>query len=78
MRTVQRIPKELDESNGYYEGLETHFDHSYKKRTPKFVGENQTIIDSYYNTSIRSGAWVMGVSEFLIRLLVQEDIWYFS
>ena len=66
---MQRIWKELDESNSNYEDNSS----SNKKRTPKFVGEIQAMIDNNPSKLIRS----MVVSEFLIRQVVFEDIWYF-
>ena len=81
LRTVQRIRKEFDESNGDYEGTaarKPHSDRSDKKRTPEFVAAIQAIIDKNPSQSIRSIARNMGVSEFLIRQVVHENIRYFS
>ena len=67
-------------SYGDYEGIaawKPHSDHFDKKRTPEFVCEILTMIDSDPGNSIRSLARDMGVSEFLIRQLVHEDICYF-
>ena len=76
-RTVQRIRKELEESNGDYEGTAARklpSNRSDKKRTPEFVGEIQTMIGNDPSKSIRSIARDMGVSEFLIRQVVHKDI----
>lgn len=81
LRTVQRIRKDFDESNGDYEGAaarKTHSARSDKKRTPEFVGEIQAMIDNDPSKSMRSIARDTGVSEFLIRQTVHEDIRYFS
>ena len=63
-------------SNSDYEGMAdgTFTDCSDKKRTPKFVGETQAMVDNNLSKLIRS----TGVSEFLIRQVVHEDICYFS
>lgn len=48
-RTMQRIRKELCESNGDYEDTtnrKTHSNRSYMKILSEFVGEIQAIIDS--------------------------------
>ena len=74
-----RIRKELDDSNGDYEGKvaqKYHSDRSDEKRTTKFIGEIQVIIDNNPSMSIRSIDRHMGVSESLIRQLVHEDIRY--
>ena len=78
---MQRIRKELTESNGDYEGTAVwnlHSDRSDKKIILEFVGEIQAKIDSYPCKSIRSIASDIGVSEFLIRQVVYKDILYFS
>ena len=51
-----------------------HQSNCFKKTTPKFVGELQTMIDKDSNESIRD----MEVSEFLIKQVMHEDIHYFS
>ena len=79
LRTVQRILKELKESNDDYKGMtaqKPQSDHSNKKRT-EFLSEIQAMIDSDPIKSIRSIAMDIGVSEFL-RNIVHEDIQYFS
>ena len=79
--SAKDLKKELDGSNGDYEGTaaqKPHSDHSDKKRTSKFVGDIQAMIDNNPNGSVRSIARDMGVSEFLIRQVVHEDICYFS
>ena len=81
LMTVQKIWKELDESNGAYEVTEAWKSHSYysgKKRTAKFFDEIQAMIDNNPSKLISSIVRNMGVSEFLIRQVVHEDIWYFS
>ena len=81
LRAVQRIRKEFGESNGDYEGTvarEAHFARSDKKRTPEFVGEIKIIIDNDPSKSRRAIAKDTGVSEFLIRQTVHENIRYFS
>ena len=57
LRTVQKIRKELDESNGDYEGRaarKPHCDRSNMKRTAGFLGEIEGMIDNYFSGSIRS------------------------
>ena len=49
-------------------------DHSDKERTCKFVSETQAMIDNDSNKSISSTAKDIEMSEFLIRLVVHEDI----
>ena len=71
LRTVQRIPKELEESNSDYEcttARKPHSNHS-EKRTPKYVDEIQTMIDNNPRELIRSIATDKGVSAFLIRMI---------
>ena len=78
---MQKIWKELDEFNGDYGGMaaqKPHSDHSDKKRTPKFVGEIQAIIDNDPSESIKSVAKNMEMSKFLIRHIVPENIHCFS
>ena len=48
-KTMQNLWKELDESNGDYEGTaawKSHSDRPDKKRTPEFVAEIQAMIDN--------------------------------
>ena len=80
LRTLQRIRKELDESNSDYEGAESrkpYSDGSDKNRTTEFVGEIQVIIDNDPSKSLRFIGRDMITSEFLIRQVVHEDIYYF-
>lgn len=58
--------------------LKTHSDCSDTKRTPEHIDEIQARIDNDPFKSIRSIARDIGVSEFLIRRVVLEDIWYSS
>ena len=70
----------LEEFSGDYEGTtarKLHSGRSDKKRTPDFVGETQIMIHYNHCKSIRSLDWDVGVSEFLIKLVVHEDIRYF-
>ena len=70
LRTVLRIRKKLDESNGDYKATaawKPHSDCSDKERTPKFVGKIQIMIDYDPSKLIRSLARHMGISEFPIR-----------
>ena len=79
--SVKKIRKELNESNGDYEGTAAQKPHSVrseKKRALKFLGETQVMIDNDHSKSIRSLARNMGVSELLIRQVEHEDIQYFS
>ena len=81
LRTVQKIWKELEESNDDYEdiaGWKLHTDSSDKKRIPEFVCKIQAMTDNDPSKTIRYIARDMRVSEFLIRLVVHEDIHYFS
>ena len=48
-----------------------------KTRTLEFVAEIQAMIDNDPSKSIRSIARSMGVSEFILRQVVHEDIWHF-
>ena len=67
---VEKIPKELDESNGDYEGmtvLKPHSDRSDNKTTLEYLGEIQAMIDNDPSKSIRSTLRDMEMSEFLIR-----------
>ena len=69
LRTVQRIQKELDESNGDYKDMaawKLHFDHSDEKITPEFVGEIQAIIDNDPSKSIRS----------IVMNIVVFEVWF--
>ena len=74
LRTVQRILKDLDESNSNYKysNLEASL-WLFKKRT-KFIGGIQAMIDNDPSKLIRCIPRDMGVSEFLIRKVVHEDI----
>ena len=66
LKTVQRIWKELNKSNGDTEGtaaLKTRTDRSSKKRTVKLVGQNQA---NDLSKSIRSIARDIGMFQFLI------------
>ena len=57
LRTVQRIPKELDESSSDYEDtvvLKSHSDRPDKKRNPEFVGEIHTMIPNDPSESVQS------------------------
>ena len=69
----------LDNSNGDYKGTADQKPHSdcSDKRTLKFGGKIQPMINNDPNMSIRSIARDMNVSEFLIRLVVHEGIQYF-
>ena len=81
LRTVSWIQKVFDKSNsenGCTAARNPHPDRSDKKRTPKFVGEIQVMFDNDRSKSIKSITRDMGVSEFLIREVMQEDLWYFS
>ena len=49
-----------------------------KKELLKFVAEIQAMIDNDPSKPIRSIARNMEISEFLIRQVVHEDVWYFS
>ena len=74
---MQGIRKELDKSNSDYKSMaewKAHSHHSNKKRT-EFAVETQPVID---NNPSWSRARDMGVSEFLFRQVVHEDIYYFS
>ena len=55
-----------------------HSDQSDKKRTPKFFGEIKTMINNDPSLSINSIARDIGMSEFLIRQVVHDNILYFS
>ena len=69
------------QSNGDYEGTtsrETHSARSDKKITPEFDSEIKPMIDNDPPKSTRAIARGTGVSEFLIRQTVHEDIRYFS
>ena len=49
LSTMQRIQKEMGESNGDYEDTaaqKSHSDHSEKKKPPKFVGEIQAMTNN--------------------------------
>ena len=78
--------KRLGKSNGDYKCMASQKPQSKcsdkkkkkKKRTPKFIGEIQAIIDNDPSKSIRYIARDMRVSKFLIRQVVHKDIWYFS
>ena len=78
LRTVQKIWKELDEFNSNYKITAAQKPHSDLKGTSEFVGETQAIIHEDPSKSIKSKVRDMEVYEFLIRLIVHEDIWYFS
>ena len=73
---LPRIRKELDDSNGDYEYMKA--DRFGKKRTSKFDGEILAMINNDPRKSTKSIASDMGVSDFLIRQVVHEDISYFS
>ena len=67
--------------NGDYEDTVTqksHSDRSDKKRTPKFLGKIQNMIDNNPSKSIMSIASDIGAFKFLIRLVVHENIKHFS
>ena len=72
------LGKKSDESNGDYEDTATQKCHSdsFDKR-PEFVGEIQNMIDNAPCESIRSIARYMGVSEFLTKQIVHEEVQYF-
>ena len=75
------IRKELDESKDDYEGTiaqKPQFDRSDMKRTIECVSEIPAMIDDNPSKSIRSIARNIGVFQFLIGKLVQQDIRYFS
>ena len=55
-----------------------HPDISEKKITPKFVANNQAMIENDPSKSISSIAKDMGVSEFLIEQVIYEITRYFS
>ena len=81
LRTEQSSRKELDESNGNDEGMaarKPYSDRPDKKRIPEFVGEIQAMINNNPSKSVRSIARDMEVSEFLIALVINESIRYFS
>ena len=81
LRTNQRIQKELDKSNGDYEGTalqKPHSDHSYEKKTLEFVAEIQAIINNNLSKSVSFIVRNMDVFEFLIRQVVHKDVRYFS
>ena len=81
LRTVETIRKELGESKSYYEGTvarKLHSDCSDKKRTPKFVAENEAIIDNDLNKSVRFTTRDTTVYKVFIRREVLVDIRYFS
>lgn len=65
------IQKELDQSNGVYEGAavqKTHSDRYDNERTPEFVGETRAMTDN--NPPIWSIRYInkdMRMSEFLMR-----------
>ena len=63
-----------------YEGMTAQklSDHSDKKRTQEFLPGIQAMIENNPSKSIGSIARNMGMSEFLIRQIVHEDIWYSS
>ena len=73
------IQKELNEADGDYKctaAQKSHFDSD--KRTLKFVGKIQVMTVNNSSKSIRFIGRDMRVSEFLIRQLAHENIWYFS
>ena len=77
---MQRIWKELDECSCDLEDTPARKPRSHRpyiKRTLEFFGEIQTMIDNYFCKSVRSIAKDIGISEFLIRQVVHEDIQYF-
>ena len=77
----RRLKKELDESCGIYEstvGPKPNSNRSYQKRTPEFVVEVLTMIETNPSTSIRFITRDMEVSELLIRQVVHQGILYFS
>ena len=79
-RTVQKIQKDLDESNSDYEGTaawKPYTDSSDQMRIPGFVSEIQTGIDKYPSKWIRLITRYIDVSEFDIRLVMHEDICFF-
>ena len=81
LRTVQIIRKKFGEFNGDNEGTasqETRSARSDKKRTAEFVDEIKTTTDNDPSKSVRAIARDTGVSEFLNRQTVPEDIRYFS
>ena len=71
LKTVQKMWKELNKSNGDYKGTTTWEFHFDNKRTSEFLGKISTMIDS---KSIRSIARDMEMSAFLIRQVVHEDV----
>ena len=76
-----KIRKVLDEFNNNYEGIaaqKIHSNCSDKKRTPDFYGEIQAMNDNDPSKCIRLNAKDMGVSEFLFKQVVHEDIQYLS
>ena len=78
---MQKIPKQLNKSNGDYKGTAAQklpSNRSDKKRIPKFIGEILVMIHNDPNKSIRSIAKDMRISEFLISQIVHEEIQYFS
>ena len=81
LRIVQRIRKDFNESNGDYEcatARKNDSARSDKKITLEFVGEIKTTIDNDPLKSMGAIAMDTGVSEFLIRQRVHEDIRHFS
>ena len=55
--TEQNIWKDLEETNGDYQGkvvLKPHSDHSDKRRIPEFIGDIQAIIENDPSKSIKS------------------------
>ena len=53
-------------------------DNHYTTGTDEFVDEIQIMTDNDSSKSIRFVSRDTGVSEFIIRQVVHEDIWYFS
>ena len=80
IKTVQRIWKKLNESNGDYEGATAWklYSDCSDKKTPEFLDKIQTLIEHDTSKWIRSITRNMKESEFLIRQVVQENIQYFS
>ena len=75
---MQRIRKELNESNSDYEGTAARKPHwSFWWETLVFVDEIPTMIDNGSSMSIRYIARDMELFAFFIRQVVQEDIQYF-
>ena len=71
----------MDELIGTYKGKVAwnhHYDYSHKKIILVYRGEIQAMKDKYPRTLLKLIVWDIGVSAFLIRLVVHENISYLS